>query len=74
MFDADTTDRSIFGDSVNVGGTGGSGGLTNGQLPTMLSLTGNKSNAANGAQGSLGWAFNSGSQAFDYLSAARRWS
>ena len=35
----------------------------------MLSLTGNSGNAADGTQGSLGWSFNSGGQAFDYLAA-----
>ena len=37
----------------------------------MLSLTGNNANAADGAQGSLGWMFNSGGQAFDYLAAGQ---
>src|SRR5438874_1799635 len=45
------------------------GGLTNAQLLAMLSLTGNVNNAADGTQGSVGWNFNSGSQAFDYLAA-----
>jgi VCBS repeat-containing protein len=52
---------------VGVSGTGSAGSLTNAQLLAMLSLTGASGNAADGTQGSLGWAFNSGSQAFDHL-------
>src|SRR5207244_1646351 len=65
--DPDTTDTvNVSTTSVSAGGTGGTGGLTNAQLLAMLSLSGNSNNAADGTAGSLGWAFNSGSQAFDY--------
>src|SRR5256885_398036 len=68
--DADTSDTvNVSVASVSAGGSGGSGGLTNGQLLAMLSLSGNSANAADGTAGSLGWAFNSGGQAFDYLAA-----
>ncbi|QNP45380.1 tandem-95 repeat protein [Sphingomonas sediminicola] len=72
VFDPDTADSvNVSVSSVSVGGTGGTGGLTNAQLLGMLSLTGNNANAANGTQGSLGWWFNSGSQAFDYLAVGQ---
>ena len=68
VFDADTSDSvNVSVSAVGVSGTGSAGSLTNAQLLAMLSLTGASGNVADGTQGSLGWTFNSGSQAFDHL-------
>jgi VCBS repeat-containing protein len=66
---SDTVDVSIT--NVAVSGTGGAGTLTAADLKAMLTLTGNADNAGNGTQGSLGWSFNSGTEAFNYLGAGQ---
>ncbi|MFL6726999.1 MAG: VCBS domain-containing protein [Sphingomicrobium sp.] len=72
VVDPDTTDAvNVCVSSVAVAGTGGAGGLTNAQLLAMLSLTGNINNAADGAPSTLGWLFDSGTQAFNYLAAGQ---
>ena len=59
-------------DSVNTAVTAVTGGLDHfnqEQLLAMFSLSGDSANAADGTPGNLGWVFNSGSEAFDFLAA-----
>jgi len=68
VLDVDTSDTvSVAVSSVATSGSGGTNGIIVDALKAMLSLTGNTGNAADGTAGSLGWKFDSGSQAFDYL-------
>jgi VCBS repeat-containing protein len=72
ILDPDTTDSvGVTVNSVSVAGTGGDGGIDHGALLAMLALNGNTANAADGTPGTLGWNFNSGGQAFDYLPAGQ---
>lgn len=66
LTDVDTSD------TVNTTVTAASDGLghfTSAELMTMFSLSGASANAADGTGGSLGWSFDSGSEAFDFLAA-----
>ncbi len=64
--DADTSDTV---DTTVTAVTGGLDHFSQDQLLAMFSLTGAAANEADGSPGSLGWSFDSGSEAFDFLAA-----
>jgi VCBS repeat-containing protein len=68
VVDPDTSDNA----ALSVSGfskSGNSGSLTDAQLQAMLSLGASSLAADSGSTHNLGWSFNSGAEAFDYLAA-----
>ena len=66
VVDADLSD-AVTASVQSVSTVGPTGGLTNGQLLAMLSVTLGSIAADAGAANNLAWSFNSGTQTFDYL-------
>jgi VCBS repeat-containing protein len=66
VVDPDTSDK-VTASVDSVLATGDSGVLTYAQLKAMFSVTGDQIEADSGDAGNLGWTFDSGTQAFDFL-------